>query len=169
MARIADTRDDFGSGMLERIGVLEMRTGIKLGTLQKILLAETGTVEQLLSVLVGSRIKVNVTKQFEIRGVIARESVITNDSGDLLIRARSRIFTHNLPMKVISRIRSKREGIGTIIQSSRIETFRKILEIGYDSRTRRVFRKYQIVHKKKVAFEIREEFAFDTKGGPGGI
>jgi ribosomal protein S28E/S33 len=78
---------DFGSYMLQNIFELERRTGIKLGLAQKTLLAETGTIEQILSILTGSTVRVNILKQRENEKTISRESVILNDTDRILIRA----------------------------------------------------------------------------------
>ena len=71
---------------------------------------------------------------------------------------RSNIFPIYLPQKIINKIKDRNEGLGKIIVDSKLETFRSILEIGYDSRTKSVFRIYQIIHKRQVAFEIKENF-----------
>lgn len=143
--------------MLRNIFELERRSGIKLGLAQKTLLAETGTIEQLLSILTGSEVRVNVVEQRENEKEISRESIILNDADKVLIRAHSKIFVHNLPRRIARQIRQKQLGIGTIITNLHLETFRKIIEVGYDPVNRSVFRRYQIIYKKKVAFEIREE------------
>jgi chorismate-pyruvate lyase len=148
---------DFGSYMLQNIFELERKSGIKLGLAQKTLLAETGNIEQVLSILTGSAVRVNIVEQRENKKTIYRESVILNDAERVLIRAHSKIFVCNLPRKIARQIRQKQLGIGTIIANSHLETFRKIIEIGYDPENRSVFRRYQIIHKKKVAFEIREQ------------
>jgi chorismate-pyruvate lyase len=75
----------------------------------------------------------------------------------VLIRAHSKIFVCNLPRKIARQIRQKKLGIGTIIANSHLETFREITEVGYDPGNRSAFRRYQIIYRKKVAFEIREE------------
>jgi chorismate-pyruvate lyase len=161
-------KGDFGSLMLRKIAELEDRSGIRLGLAQKILLAETGTVEQVLSILTGSLIRVRVVEQKENKKIIVRRSLITDDAGKTLIRASSKIFIHNLPAKVVKQIKRKESGIGTIISSAGLETFRKIVEVGYDPASRSVFRKYQIICRKKVAFEITEEL-IGIESGPGGI
>ena len=148
---------DFGSVMLQNISELERRSGLKLGLAQKTLLAETGTIEQILSVLTGSTVRVNILEQRENEKIISRQSVILDDSGRVLIRARSRIFVCNIPRKIAHQIRQKQLGIGTIIANSHLETFRKIIEVGYDPVKGSVFRRYQIIYRKKVAFEIKEE------------
>jgi chorismate-pyruvate lyase len=148
---------DLGSHMLQNIFELERRSGIKLGLAQKTLLAETGTVEQVLSVLTGSAVRVNIVEQTENQKAISRESVILNDADEILIRAHSKIYVRNIPQKIARQIRQKKLGIGTIIANSSLETFRKIIELGYDPVNKSVFRRYQIIHRKKVAFEIRED------------
>ena len=148
---------DFGSYMMQNIFELERRCGIKLGLAQKTLLAETGTIEQVLSILTGSSVRVNIVEQRENEKTISRESVILNDADRVLIRAHSKIFLRNLPRKIARQIRQKKLGIGTIIANSHLETFREIIEVGYDPGNRSAFRRYQIIYRKKVAFEIREE------------
>ena len=150
-------KSDFGSLMLQKISELEFRTEVRLGLAQKILLAETGTVEQVLSIIVGSPVKVKVVEQKENAKTITRQSLILDQSGRVLVKACSKVFILNLPAKIVSRIRRQKSGIGTIITSSGLETFRKIVQVGYDPANRSVFRKYQIICKKKVAFEITEE------------
>jgi chorismate-pyruvate lyase len=150
-------KGDFGSFMLQNIFELERRSGIKLGLAQKTLLAETGTIEQVLSILTGSAVRINIVEQRENEKTISRESIILNGADRVLIRAHSKIFVSNLPRKVVLQIRQKQLGIGTIIANSHLETFRKIIEVGYDPVNRLVFRRYQIICRKKVAFEIREE------------
>lgn len=157
MAGAVLKKGDFGSFMLQNIFELERRSGIKLGMAQKTLLAETGTMEQVLSILTGSAVRVNIVEQRENEKTISRESQILNDADKVLIRAHSKIFVSNLPRKIARQIRQKQLGIGTIIANSHLETFRKIIEVGYDPVNRLVFRKYQIIYSKKVAFEIREE------------
>jgi chorismate-pyruvate lyase len=148
---------DFGSYMLQNIFELERRSGIKLGLAQKTLLAETGTIEQVLSILTGSAVRVNIVEQWENKKKIYRESVILSNANRVLIRAHSKIFVCNLPRNIARQIRQKQLGIGTIIANSHLETFRKIIEVGYDPVNRSVFRRYQIIYRKKVAIEIREQ------------
>lgn len=157
VARTVLKKKDFGSLMLEKIAELEAKSGARLGLAQKVLLAETGTVEQVLSILTGSAVRVKVAEQKENKKTITRQSLIMNDVGKVLIRARSKVFVRNLPAKVADQIRRQESGIGTIITRSGLETFRKIVQVGYDPASNSVFRKYQIIVRKKVAFEITEE------------
>jgi chorismate-pyruvate lyase len=150
-------KGELGSLMLQNIFELERRSGIKLELAQKTLLAETGTMEQVLSILTGAAVRVNIVEQRENKKTISRDSILLNDADKVLIRAHSKIFVYNLPRKIASQIRQKQLGIGTILANSHLETFRKIIEVGYDSVNRAVFRKYRIIYRKKVAFEIMEE------------
>jgi len=150
---------DFGSSMLQKISELERKFGIRLELAQKTLLVDNCTTEQVLSVLIGSAVRVNVVDQLENETTIFRESVILDDADRVLIRAHSKIFICYLPRKIAYQIRQKQLGIGTIIANSQLETFRKIIEIDYDPVRRSVFRRYQIIYRKHVAVEIREELA----------
>ena len=157
MIRAVLKKGDFGSFILQKISELEGKSGIRLGLAQKILLAETGTVEQVLSILSGSAIRINVIEQRENPKTIHRTSVMLNDADEVLIRACSKVFLSNLPKKITRQVKQKQLGIGTIICSSQLETFRKIIEVGYDPVNRFVFRRYQVIYRKKIVFEIREE------------
>ena len=151
--------EDFGSHMLEIISELENKLNIKLHLFEKVLLAETGTVEQILSILANSEIMVKILNQKETYDLIEREvNIINKKTGEKLVYARSNIIPSNLPKEIIRQIRRKDVGIGSIITTSELETFRKILRIGYNSKTKSVFRIYQIIYKGKVGFEIKEVF-----------
>ena len=159
MAGAIQKNGDFGSFVLQNISELERRFGIKLGLAQKTLLVDNCTTEQVLSVLTGSTVRVNVVEQTENETTISRESVILDGADRPLIRAHSKIFVCNLPRNIVHQIRQKKLGIGKIIANSQLETFRKILAVGYDPTKRSVFRRYQIIYQKNVAFEIFEELA----------
>jgi len=155
--------EDFGSHMLQSISELESRLNINLPLFEKILLVETGTVEQVLSILTNSETDVKILKQKESYKLILREiHIINKKTGEKLAYAKSNIIPSNLPHEIVMQIKRKYHGIGTIIISSELETFRKILKIGYNSKTRCVFRIYQIIYRGKVAFEIKEVF-YKTK------
>ena len=155
---------DFGSQMLQRISQLENRLNVKLSLFERILLAETGTVEQVLSILTNAETQVKILKQKESNEGIERKAYIINKkTGKKLVYARSSIIRSNLPDEIISQIKRKDMSIGTIITNSELETFRKILKIGYNSKTRSVFRIYQIIYKGKIGFEIKEVFQSEGK------
>lgn len=158
MAVVSIDIEDFRN-IIEIISDLEYKSNRKLHLFEKILLAETGTVEQVLSILTNSEIVVKILKQKESYQLIEREvNIINKKTGKKLGYARSNIIPSNLPHEIISQIRRKDAGIGRIITTAELETFRKILKIGYNSRTKSVFRIYQIIYKGNVGFEIEEVF-----------
>ena len=145
--------------MLEKIAELECKADITLPLYAKILISETGTIEQILSILTNSKTEIKILKQKETPELIKREIYIINkNTGERLAYAKSNIFPVYLPQKIIKKIKDRTEGIGNIIVNSRLETFRHIIKIGYDSKTQSAFRIYQIIHKRRVAFEIKEIF-----------
>jgi chorismate-pyruvate lyase len=148
--------------MLQKISELENKSNIKLPVTKKILLAETGTVEQILSILTNSETIVNVLKQTENRELILRDVCIASKkTGETLVKARSRFFLANMPGNIINQIKRKNLGIGNIIIRHELETFRKIIKIGYNSKSNSIFRVYHIIHRGKVAIEIKECFTSD--------
>jgi chorismate-pyruvate lyase len=124
---------------------------------QEILLLHTGTVEQLLAVIAGAPVEVRVLKQHG-RDVIEREVVLVA-RGRVLVRAGSKIYCKNLPPGIVRQVRQKKKGIGAIIVSERLETFRKIVKVGWNP-DGTPYRIYRIVHGGKVGFEIREDLMF---------
>jgi chorismate-pyruvate lyase len=150
---------DFGSHMLQKISELERKSNLKLPVTKKILLAETGTVEQILSILTNSETGVKIVKQAEDRELIIRDvCIVSKKDGQTLIKARSLFFLANLPRDIINQIRSKNLGIGNIIIGHELETFRKIIKIGYNSKSNSIFRVYHIIHHRRVAIQIMEYF-----------
>ena len=160
MVVVSVTIKDFGWCMLEKIAELEYKADITLPLYTKILISETGTIEQILSILSNSKTEVKILKQKETPELIKRQICIINkNTGEILAYARSYIFPIYLPKKIMEKIKEKNAGIGNIIVNSKLETFRDILKIGYDSNTKSVFRIYQIIHKRQVAFKIKEIFS----------
>jgi chorismate-pyruvate lyase len=150
---------DFGSHMLQKISELERKSNLKIPVTKKILLAETGTVEQILSILTNSETGVNIVKQAEDHDLIIRDvCIVSKKDGETLVKARSSFFLANLPRDIINQIRRKNMGIGNIIIGHELETFRKIIKIGYNSKSNSIFRVYHIIYHRKVAIQIREYF-----------
>ncbi|HYY66186.1 MAG TPA: chorismate pyruvate-lyase family protein [Nitrososphaeraceae archaeon] len=157
-------RKDCAGCMLEKISELERKAKTKIPLFEKILLAETGIVEQTLSILINSKIEVRILKQKETDLSIEREVSVNNKkTGEKLMHAKSMIFTNSLPYEIINQIKSKDRSIGSIITDFKLETFRKILEIGHNSKRGIFFRTYHITHNGEVAFEISENFIIKRK------
>ncbi|MEM2090066.1 MAG: chorismate pyruvate-lyase family protein [Candidatus Nitrosocaldus sp.] len=160
---------DFGTSMLSALKRLEDAAGIKLSRIEKLLLAEVGTVEQLLSILVNEPVVVDVLRQEEVGNVIEREVNIHKAySDEVLLTAKSVINVDVLPDAVACDIRAKRLGLGSVIMKHKLETFRRVVEIGcyynndepkyHNERGLRIYRIYSIFYLGTEVFIIREEF-----------
>ncbi len=151
---------DFGKEMLLQLQELEKQSNIKLTESHKILLAEIGTVEQILSILLDSPVTVEVKKQVVNNYKIEREVVLRAKNNDL-IHATTEIDVRAMPSGVVADIKEGKLGIGTIITKHKLETFRRIVEVGYDSTRNIVYRVYEILYGAEPKFRIREEFYLD--------
>jgi chorismate-pyruvate lyase len=148
---------DFGREMLLQLQELEKQSGIKLKKSHKILLAEIGTVEQVLSILIDSPVTVEVKRQVVKDYKIEREVVLRANNEDL-IRATTEIDVRAMPSGMVADVKEGKLGIGTIIAKHKLETFRRIVEVGYDSSSNIVYRVYEILYGAEPKFRIREEF-----------
>ncbi|MEM2760837.1 MAG: chorismate pyruvate-lyase family protein [Nitrososphaerales archaeon] len=151
---------DFGREMLLQLQQLERQSNIKLRKSHKILLAEIGTVEQVLSILLNMPVIVEVKKQALKDYKIEREVVLRANNKELM-HATTEIDVRALPSAVVADIKEGKLGIGTILSKHKLETFRRIVEIGYDSTSNIVYRVYEILYGAEPKFRIREEFSID--------
>jgi chorismate-pyruvate lyase len=151
---------DFGKEMLLQLQELEKQSNIKLTKSHKVLLAEIGTVEQVLSIILDSPVTVEVKKQVVHNYKIEREVVLRVKNNDL-IHATTEIDVRAMPSGVVADIKEGKLGIGTIITKHKLETFRRIVEVGYDSTRNIVYRVYEILYGAEPKFRIREEFYLD--------
>jgi chorismate-pyruvate lyase len=158
--KVSIAEGDFGREMLLRLQELEKESNIKLKKSQKILLAEIGTVEQVLSILIDSAVDVEVKKQVVNNYKIEREVVLRAKDQDL-VHAVTEIDVRAMPSGVVADIKEGKLGIGTIIAKHKLETFRRIVEVGYDSTRNIVYRVYEILYGAEPKFKIREEFNID--------
>jgi len=155
--KVSIAEGDFGKEMLLQLKELEKRSNIQLKRTHKILLSEIGTVEQVLSILLDSPVTVEVKKQVVKDYKIERE-VVLRAKGDDLIHAITEIDVRAMPSGIVADIKEGKLGIGTIITKHRLETFRRIVEVGYDSTRNIVYRVYEILYGAEPKFRIREEF-----------
>jgi chorismate-pyruvate lyase len=169
--------EDFGTAMLEKISQLEQRCGIRLSKYQKILLGEVGTVEQVLSIIANSPIRVELIRQASTaEGWYEREVWLKDDRNRRLVHAATRYNVNHLPTNLFEDLKTGRIGIGSAIVRHRLETFRKITEIAYDDQNQMLLRRYEIRKDGHILFEISESFsarlfASETNGGdrPGPV
>jgi chorismate-pyruvate lyase len=147
--------NDIQRGMLE----LEKKIESRVSLLQKILFAATGTLEKTLSLLTDSETEVQVLYQNDLGNVINRSvRIIQKKSGRVLVTAKSSIYLNYLPYDAVQKLRKKQSSIGEILNSEKVETFKSLQTIGYDSSHRTFFRTYQIICKQNIAFNIEEIF-----------
>ncbi len=161
------TINDFGKSMLEALGKLEIECCIKLSKYQKLILSEVATVEQTLSIIVGTPITIELVKQEEIRqqhaihsttSIVRREVWLKDAEGNRLIHAVSKYRPRNLPGNVAADMRKGLIGIGTSIAKHELPTCRKVIEIGYNRDSNTLHREYRIISKQNTLFVIFEEF-----------
>lgn len=150
--------EDFGRHMLETLRILEKSWGIKLSQNHKLLLAEVGSLEQLLSIIADCPIHVEIEKNVETAGVYTREVYLCDDTRRL-IRAVSHYSLTHIPQGVLRDI--QKTGIGSALMKHNIDTRRRITRLGYDEGANRVYRIYEIIHNNDVWFTIEESFNLD--------
>jgi chorismate-pyruvate lyase len=152
------------STILKDILKLEELSNIKLKSFEKILLINTGTTEQILQVLSNSLTKILILQQFEKNNTITRKiNIISNDRKKILVFANSIIYLKNLPNKIIGEIRKGEKGIGMILLENKVETYKKILEIGYSSTDSFIYRKYVLFSGKHIISKIVENFLIENE------
>lgn len=134
-------REDAGIG-----GLLERLKTYDLTPLERVILANEGTVQSLLSTLFLVPVEVEVISQIEESGVIIRWSkLVANYAPDNRVTvclAESVIPVEKNNHGFINGIREKQWGIGVLLEAVRIRTTREILGIYADeqvfSRTYRI-------------------------------
>jgi len=148
------------STILKDILNLEKTSNIKLNSFEKILLINTGTTEQMLQVLSNSLTKIVILQQTEKNNIITRKiNIISNKRKKILVSASSIIYLKNLPNKIIDEIRKGEKGIGMILLENKVENYKRIMEIGYNSRDSFIYRKYVLLSRKHIISKIVENFS----------
>jgi chorismate-pyruvate lyase len=147
------------SNILNDVLKLEKRSNIKLNSFEKILLINNGTTEQFLQILSNSLTKIVIMQQTEKNNIITRKiNIITKDQGKILAVANSIIYLKNLPNKIKYEIRKGEKGIGMIILENKLETYKRITEIGYNSKESYIYRKYKLLSGKHIISRVLENF-----------
>ncbi|MBI2938471.1 MAG: DUF98 domain-containing protein [Thaumarchaeota archaeon] len=171
------TINDFGKSMLEALEKLEAECYIKLSKYQKLILSEVATVEQTLSIIVGTPITIELVKQEETHHqqqqqqqqqqqrssrsttpIMRREVWLKDAEGNRLIHAISKYQPRNLPGNIAADMGKGLIGIGTSIAKHELPTYRKVIEIGYNRDSNTLHREYCIISKQRTLFVIFEEF-----------
>ena len=148
------------STILNDILKLEKRSSIKLNYFEKILLMNNGTTELFVQILSNSLTKIVIIQQIEKNNIITRKiNIITKDRGKILVEANSIIYLKNLPNKIKYEIRKGEKGIGMIILENKLETYKRITEIGYNSKESYIYRKYKLLSGKHIISKVIENFS----------
>lgn len=143
--------------IVESIAALEDKIGNKISLLSKILLSDTGVLEDKLHIILNSVPFVQVIKQKESNQMIFRWTYITDpNSNRNLVYAYSQIHANYLPSGIVEQIRGKKFGLGRILLESHMEIHKEIVTIGYDHRKDGLYRYYKIYNKKRPIVEIKE-------------
>ena len=141
----------------DSIRTLETKCGHVFSFQEKIFLANLGTTQQLLEILVNSQTYIRVTKQFEKADFIKRKvEIVAKKKDDVLVLATAKIYKNELPQKVVEEVRSRNNGIAVIFSRHHLWIHRKIKRIGYDLNRSGLFRSYELLYNKHVAADITE-------------
>jgi chorismate-pyruvate lyase len=147
------------STILKDILKLEKLGNIKLNSSEKLLLINTGTTEQMLQVLSNTLTKILILKQTEKNNTILRTVNIISNNQNVLVSASSIIYLKNLPDKIIFELRKGKKGIGMILLENKIEIYKRITEIGYNSKDSCIYRRYILLSNKRIISKIVENFS----------
>src|SRR5262249_12497086 len=127
--------------IVESMTALEDKLGKKISLLSKILLSDTGVLEDKLHIILNSIPFVQVIKQTESNQLIYRRTyMIDSNSNRKLVYAYSQIQANYLPSSIIDLIRGKKLGLGRILLESHMEIHKEIVTLGYDHRQDGLFR-----------------------------
>lgn len=150
-------RVDGSIRLVDSIHALEEKMGKKMSLLSKILLADTGVLEDKLYIILNSIPSIQVIEQTESNQLILRRAyVIDSKSKRRLVYASSQVHIDCLPSSIIVRVRNKESGLGRILMDSQMEFRKEIITLGYESGNQRWFRCYNIYNKKQAAIEVKE-------------
>jgi chorismate-pyruvate lyase len=141
---------------------LEVESQKSIPPVLLVILVQNGMLERLLQVILKNEIEVDIRLQKKSGSLLFREVQIRSRlDGALVVYARSKIETKYLPDALLDRLIEGKEGVGSIIEDLRIETFRRIKVIGYSRKERALYRIYDIYIHRRLAITITEYFPID--------
>ena len=144
------------------ISKLEVISNKKFDLAQRTLLIDLGNTQQLLEVINNTETRIKVISQVEEKNIIRRKSCIISSTNNIMAFANSKIYCKKIPVEVLEEIRGCKKGIGKIILYHRLETFKKITEIGYVS-GKYIFKNYSLYYKEHRICRINEIFPIELK------
>jgi hypothetical protein len=141
------------------ISSLEKRCNHKLTLFEKIFLINLGSTQELLEVLMDCAISIKIARHEEEKDFVRRDvKMLQKVTKQIILIATSLLYKNELPPPVLEEVRESHKGIGVILLKYNFGFYRKIREIGYNSNTSSVFRKYQILWNRKIVADIEETF-----------
>lgn len=141
---------------------LEIESQKSIPPLLLVVLVQNGMLESLLQLILKNDIEVDIRLQKKRGSLLFRKVQIRSRlDGELIVYAKSKIMTKNLPEALLDRIIEGKEGVGSIIEDLGIETFRKINVIGYSRKEGALYRIYDIYIHRRLAITITEYFPID--------
>jgi hypothetical protein len=141
------------------ISSLEKKCNYKLSLFEKIFLINLGSTQQLLEVLTDCDVSIKIVRHEEENDFIRRDvKMVQKMTKEIILVATSFLYKNELPPDVLEELRESHNGIGLILLKYNFGFYRKIREIGYNSSTSSVFRKYQILCNRNIVADIEETF-----------
>ncbi len=143
---------------IDDISDFEMIFKIKLKHYEKLLLINTGLTENILQIILESPIIINVKRQTERNNILFRSTYIelANIPKQVVLIANSLIYLKKTPTNILDEIRRKEKGLGKIIETEQLETYKKFVKFGYSHKHSKLYREYYIIHKNQKMIKIRE-------------
>jgi chorismate-pyruvate lyase len=121
-------------------------------------MAQRGTVEDVLEILMFEKIDVLVLKQSESKGLLRRTVLLKGHStGTHYILANSIIDLSAIPSNLGESLRDGKRGLGRLIAEMKLETFIDIRKRVSDPKTGQTYRRYTVNYNGKVAIRISEK------------
>lgn len=140
---------------------LEKISNKKFDLVQTMLLIDLGNTQQLLEMIHRTESKIRVIEQSEEKNIITRKACMFSSTNHILAFANSKIYCKKIPLQMLSEIRKCKKGIGKIMLYHKLDSFKKITEIGYIEGLH-IFKKYSLYHDGMVICKINENFPINT-------
>ena len=129
--------------------------------LKSILDAPVGQVESTLRDALQCDVSLDIIEQNQLEGTnfIRKITITANELP--VIRATVKFDSSVIPDNIVSELLRKKEGIGTILTRNNIRADREIASLDIENDDKKIVRKYRIIYKDSVWFEISEEIRLD--------
>ena len=127
-----------------------------------IVIIQNGILETILRLFVRDSIEIIVVSQKMYESILYRKICVKmKPDGVVIMHAESKIETKSLPTDLRERVIEGKKGIGDLIETLRIETYRHIRDIQFDRKQRAICRTYDIYIQSRPVITIKEYFPID--------